>query len=221
MIAKLPRWVWIGTWVLAFVAGTINVVALLGFQHEAVTHLTGTTSLLGKALAMQDYRPVWHLLHLILSFVAGAVLAGIIVQDSTLRLGRRYGIALATESVLVALAIPLLQRHWPFGDCMIAMASGLQNALVTTYSGAIIRTTHLTGVFTDLGVFIGHALRGLKQDRRRIWLYLTIISGFLLGGIIGTLAFAAWSYNALWLPVALTSVTAFVYGNERERLKTH
>lgn len=34
MISKLPRWVWTGTWVLAFVAGIINVVGFLGFEHQ-------------------------------------------------------------------------------------------------------------------------------------------------------------------------------------------
>ena len=44
MISKLSRWVWAGAWALAFVAGMVNVVGLLGFEHQAVTHLTGTTT---------------------------------------------------------------------------------------------------------------------------------------------------------------------------------
>ncbi|MBC8136414.1 MAG: DUF1275 family protein, partial [Fibrella sp.] len=51
MITKQPRWVWIGAWMLAFVAGMVNVVGLLGFDHQTVTHLTGTTSMLAAALA--------------------------------------------------------------------------------------------------------------------------------------------------------------------------
>ena len=41
MISKLSRWVWAGAWALAFVAGIVNVVGLLGYEHQAVTHLTG------------------------------------------------------------------------------------------------------------------------------------------------------------------------------------
>ena len=37
-ISKLPRWVLAGGWALAFVAGIINVVGLLGFEHQAVTN---------------------------------------------------------------------------------------------------------------------------------------------------------------------------------------
>ena len=51
MISKLPRWVWSGGWALAFVAGMINVVGLLGYRRNAITHLTSNKSLLAAALA--------------------------------------------------------------------------------------------------------------------------------------------------------------------------
>lgn len=90
MITKLPRWVWAGGWALAFVAGIVNVVGLLGFGHQAITHLTGTTSLLGAAVAALDGAAVAHFAAVMGSFVAGAVLSGFIIRDSTLKLGRRY-----------------------------------------------------------------------------------------------------------------------------------
>ncbi|MEZ5485853.1 MAG: DUF1275 family protein, partial [Lysobacteraceae bacterium] len=51
MIDRLPTWVWSGAWLLAFVAGSVNVVGLLGFEHQAITHLTGNTSLLAESVA--------------------------------------------------------------------------------------------------------------------------------------------------------------------------
>ena len=56
MGVQLPRWVWIGAGALACVAGMVNAVGFLGFEHQAVTHLTGTTTLLGAALAQDDQR---------------------------------------------------------------------------------------------------------------------------------------------------------------------
>ena len=47
MTVHLPRWVWVGAISLACVGGMVNVVGYLGFEHQAVSHLTGTTSLLG------------------------------------------------------------------------------------------------------------------------------------------------------------------------------
>ena len=59
---QLPHWVWIGAIALSCVAGMVNVVGFLGFEHQAVSHLTGTTSQLGMALVQHDWRSVAHLL---------------------------------------------------------------------------------------------------------------------------------------------------------------
>ncbi len=217
MISKLPRWVWAGAWALAFVAGIVNVVGLLGFEHQAVTHLTGTTSMLAAALAALDTSAALHFAAIIGSFMAGTVLSGFIIQDSTLQLGRRYGVALFLEAVLLCVAVPLLKRNSVFGMCATSCACGLQNAMVSTYSGAVVRTTHLSGMFTDLGIFLGHSLRGLPVDARRLRLCLVIISAFLCGGIAGAVAFQHVGYSALFIPSGLIAFTAVAYGTYRIR----
>jgi uncharacterized membrane protein YoaK (UPF0700 family) len=212
MISKLPPWVWAGAWALAFVGGIVNVVGLLGFEHQAITHLTGTTSMLAAALASLDGAAALHFAAIIASFVAGNVLSGFLIQDSTLELGRRYSVALFLESLLLALAVPLLNRHNMFGLYASSCACGLQNAMVSTYSGAVIRTTHVSGMFTDLGIFLGHSLRGLPVDARRLRLCVLVISGFLCGSVAGAVAFHHLDYSALFIPSALTASTAFCYG---------
>jgi uncharacterized membrane protein YoaK (UPF0700 family) len=212
MISKLPRWVWTGGWVLAFVGGMVNVVGFLGFSHQAVTHLTGSTTMLAASLAALDGPGIAHFAVLIGSFMAGTVFSGFFIQDSTLKLGRRYGAALLVESVLLAAAVPLLGHHDLKGMYAAAFACGLQNAMVSTYSGAVVRTTHVSGMFTDLGIFLGHTLRGIPVDPRRLRLCFVVISGFLCGGIAGTLAFRALAYNALLIPSGLTATVAVVYG---------
>jgi uncharacterized membrane protein YoaK (UPF0700 family) len=201
-----------GAWGLAFVAGMINVVGLLGFNHQAVTHLTGTTTMLAAALAARDGGAALHFAAVIFSFVAGNVLSGFLIQESTLQLGRRYGIALVLESLLLCGAVPLLQAGSMYGIYSAACACGLQNAMVSTYSGAVVRTTHLSGMFTDLGIFLGHALRGIPVDLRRLRLCFLIISGFLCGGIAGALAFRWLGYSTLFIPAGLTAATSFAYG---------
>jgi uncharacterized membrane protein YoaK (UPF0700 family) len=217
MISKLPRWVWSGAWALAFSAGLVNVVGLLGFEHQAVSHLTGTTSQLAAALANLDLSATLHFIAIIGSFSAGCVISGFIVQDSTLQLGRRYWVALLLEGGLLCAAVPMLYRNSIFGIYCASCACGLQNAMVSTYSGAVVRTTHLSGMFTDLGIFLGHALRGLPVDARRRRLCLLIISGFLCGGIAGAAAFRRWSYSALLVPSGLTLLTALSYAIYRLR----
>lgn len=211
MIAKLPRWIWAGTWGLAFTAGMVNVTGLLGFGHQAMTHLTGTMTLFSSALADLSWQDALHFAAAIGAFIGGCVASGLIVQDSTLHLGRRYGVALAAESALLWAAIPLMHRGSAAGIYCAAGACGLQNAMVSTYSGAVVRTTHLSGMITDLGIYLGHWLRGITVDRRRLKLCVTVISGYFAGGVAGAAAYRRLSYTALAFPAAFTLITAAVY----------
>ncbi len=208
---RLPTWVWIGAVALSSVAGMVNVVGFLGFEHQAVSHMTGSTSQLGMAIAQGDWRAVGHLWGLLIAFSLGAMLSGLLIQDSALQLGRRYGVALAIESALLLVAIPLFEQQQIWGALAAAMACGLQNAMATTFSGAVVRTTHLSGMFTDLGIGLGHLLRGLPLQVRRLALSGLIISGFLGGGILGAWLFMHFRYDALLAPALLTGLTGIVY----------
>ena len=212
MISKLPRWVWAGAWVLASVAGFINVIGFLGFEHQAVTHLTGTTSMLAASVAISDFAGMLHFATVIGAFLAGCIASGFIIRDTSLQLGQRYGVALGVEAVLLALAVPLLNRGSAWGMYSASCACGLQNAMATTYSGTVVRTTHLSGMFTDLGIFLGHTLRGLPVDTRRIKLCLLIIAGFVFGGIAGAAVFRVMGYNALFVPSGVAGSAAVAYG---------
>lgn len=211
MITKLPRWVWTGAWILAFIAGIVNVVGLLGFEHQAITHLTGNTSLLAESIGNGDVKKLLHFGALIAAFVGGCALSGFILQGSVLRLGRRYGVVLLLVSLLLFASIPLLQQGRELGMYTAACACGLQNAMASTFSGSVVRTTHVSGMFTDLGIFLGHALRRMPVDAKRLRLSLLVISGFLCGGVAGTLLFQVMSYRALVLPATLTAIAALAY----------
>jgi uncharacterized membrane protein YoaK (UPF0700 family) len=211
MISKLPRWVWAGAWVLAFIAGMVNVVGFLGIKHQAVTHLTGTTSMLAAAVAQLDYESMRHLAAALGSFIVGTVISGFIIQDSTLQLGHRYGVALLLESVLLCVAVPLIQHGSDFGFYSAACACGLQNAMMSTFSGAVVRTTHISGMFTDLGIFLGHAIRGLPVDAQRVRLCFLIITGFFTGGVVSALLFPSLSYGTLYVPGGMTAVASIAY----------
>ena len=211
MAERLAAWVWVGAGALAGVAGIVNVVGFLGFQHQAITHLTGNTSLLGAALVSGNAGASLHLGGAIAAFVAGAMLSGLLIQDSVLRLGRRYGVVLTIESALLLAAVPLFRHQQWLGPLCAAMACGLQNAMATTYSGAVVRTSHLSGMFTDLGIMLGHALRGMPVARKRLGLCIVVITLFFAGGVAGAWLFAAAGYAALYVPAALTGITGIAY----------
>lgn len=212
MISKLPRWVWFGSAALSFIAGVINAVGFLSFQHQGVTHLTGSTTLLGLAIAHGDFVAAFHLLAVAGSFMAGCIMSGALIQESTLKLGRCYGVALAAESLLLFCAVPLLKRSDFLGACLTSCACGLQNGMASTYSGAVLRTTHVSGAFTDLGIFIGHRLRGLTIDARRGQLCLMLIGSFLLGSSLGAVGYAHFGYGTLYFPATAAGAVGVAYG---------
>ncbi|MES1167067.1 MAG: YoaK family protein [Pseudomonadota bacterium] len=212
MISRLPRWVWLGGAVLASVAGMVNTVSLLGFGHQGISHLTGATTSFSIALSHMS-SDVFHPLVLILSFILGAMLSGFLIKDSALHLGRQYGSVLLIESSLLFLSIPLLARGAVLGECLACGACGLQNAMATTYSGAILRTTHVTGMFTDVGMLIGQRLGGVTVDARRLTLCAVVLSGFIAGGAAGAIFFSRWGYRTLLVPAVLTGLAGGIYNS--------
>jgi uncharacterized membrane protein YoaK (UPF0700 family) len=99
----------------------------------------------------------------------------------------------------------------PSGLDLASAVCGLQNALATTYSGAIIRTTHVTGIFTDLGIMLGSIFSGEALDKRKAKLFLFIIFGFILGGTAGALLFKELMFKALLIPAFVCILMAVVY----------
>lgn len=212
MTQKLPAWIEIGAFVLALIAGLINVVGLLGFQHQSVSHLTGTASLFSLKIVQGEWLAVQHFIGVMLSFFVGAMLSGLIIQNATLKLGRRYSVALLLESFLLIITLLMLHHNYSAGDFWASAACGLQNAMISTYSGAIIRTTHVTGTVTDLGALIGQYLRGHSIDKRKVGLYLILLGGFITGGLIGAYGFLHYRYFVLLIPILATQILAILYG---------
>lgn len=212
MIRKLPRWAWIGGGLLALAAGCINAVGYLCYRHQPVTHLTGTSTQFGIAVASGDTREMLHWGLTLASFLFGAMLSGFVVEQRTLQLGRRYGVILMLESALLFAAAPLIRHANDLGLFLAAGACGLQNAMVSTYSGAALRTTHVSGIFTDLGIYLGQRLRGLEVDMLRIHICLLVASNFIVGAALGALGYARIQEQVLLAPAALTGVVGFSYG---------
>lgn len=211
MIAKLPRWAWFGGIVLAFIAGMINAVGFMGFRHQAVTHMTGTTSLLGVSAMTGDMAGLLYFGATLLAFVAGCAISGYVIGNSALKLGRRYGVALTIESAMLFVAVPLLHQQNEAGLWLAAAASGLQNAMAATYSGTVVRTSHVSGLVTDLGTCLGQWLHGDGVDGRRVRLYLVLFAAFLGGGFASGATYPWWQERTLLIPAILTGFTGVAY----------
>lgn len=211
VLRQLPRWAWIGGGVLAFIAGIVNAAGYMGFRHQSITNLTGSTSLLGVSMGTGDGGEAWHWALSIGAFVVGAILSGMIVQQRTLKLGRRYGIALVLESLLLFAAVPLLDAGNSIGLYLASMGAGLQNGMASTYSGMVFRTTHVSGMFTDLGIYIGQRLRGLEVDTLRIRVCVLVVVTFTLGSAAGAVLFRVLQERTLLIPAMLTGLCGVSY----------
>lgn len=211
MLSKIPRWVLYGSAVLAFNAGFVNCVALLSFTHTGVSHVTGTVTQAADAAAMLDVARLRSSVLIILAFFCGAVVSGIVVRNEALKAGRRYGLALCIEGALLFATAELFRRGSFAGELAASAACGLQNALVATYSGSVIRTTHLTGILSDLGSAVGNRLAGGSLNRIQVMLHSSIFLCFAAGACSGSIGFAGFGYGVFLFPAILVLLTGGAY----------
>src|ERR1041384_5132569 len=87
---RLPAWAEAGAFFLAFSAGAVNAIALLGFNHQGVSHLSGISTQIGIDLLGANLAAAGHLTLMVISFLVGAGISGIVIGSEPLKLGRRY-----------------------------------------------------------------------------------------------------------------------------------
>lgn len=208
---KIPTWVLFGAVVLAFCAGILNTTALMGFTHVSASHVTGNVSSLTVSILSGDWANLRLFLISIASFWLGSVLSGMIIGSSELHVNRNYGYAMYLEFVLLCLSLWLYMHDDYFGQMMIAMACGLQNSMVTTYGGTVVRTTHLTGTTSDLGATVGNWLVGRKVDVAKVALHSGLWWGFFLGGFVAVVLYQRFGYLSMILPITIILFAAISY----------
>jgi len=190
---------------LAANAGYINAVALL-LGTSPVTHLTGTVSRLSVDLGLGDRNDAAHVAALAGAFVLGATLSGVMLGATTLRFGRRYGVVILLEALLIASAALVFPRSLDAAALLAATAAGLQNAMASSYRSLIIRTTHVTGLLTDLGFMAGQRLAGHRVGRWRFEFVGLLVTGFIAGGVAGVVAHDTLDGRALWIPAIVLAL---------------
>ncbi|KAJ3009213.1 hypothetical protein HKX48_008096 [Thoreauomyces humboldtii] len=202
----------IGGSALAVNAGFINVVTLAGVFSVTVSHHTGNVSKTAIALLNADLTTLALVSSIIATYMFGAFIAGFMVGDNKFRLGRAYGYALILEAAMLFGSFVFLRKELILGEWCAAFACGLQNALATSYSGAVVRTTHMTGIITDIGNILGQACRADTQaELWRLKVHCPLLVCYFLGGILGQLAYLGMSERSLLLPCLFTGGIAAVY----------
>ncbi|TPX30384.1 hypothetical protein SmJEL517_g06036 [Synchytrium microbalum] len=201
-----------GACLLAVNAGFINVVTLAGIFSVTVSHLTGNVSRIAIALYNLDLTTMALVISIIVSFMFGSFVAGFMIGDTKFRLGRSYGYALLIECLMLFLSFLFLGQELILGEWCAAFACGLQNAVGTSYSGAVIRTTHMTGIITDIGNILGQACRmDTNAEVWRLKVHIPLLFSYLVGGIFGQLAYSALKEHSLLIPCIFTGLIGSTY----------
>ena len=209
---------------LSFVAGIVNIVGVLNLA-TLTTNVTGHFAFFAEEILKKDYLKAISYLLFILFFLIGAFVSNLIVEIS-LRKKIKLAHAIPLFFEIAILCFIGLSQYWFVIDenqyyiaYVLLFAMGLQNALVTQISQSTVRTTHLTGLFTDLGIelsqlFFYKKTTVYKQLTRNIYLRLSIIIFFFLGCVIGGFLYTILKLEAL-LFAAFALFIALFYDNIR------
>lgn len=203
--------------VLAFVAGAANAGGFLAVG-QYTSHMTGMLSALADNLVLGQFVLVGAGIASVLAFLFGAMSTAWIVNWGMRRqLRSAYGLPLLLEAVLLLVfgLFGAVMSLWhtvflPVTVVLLCYIMGLQNAVITKISQARIRTTHVTGLVTDLGIELGKLLyvnrhpdmQPVRADRERLRVHAQLVLSFLVGGIAGALGFKHLGYVST-LPLAL------------------
>ncbi|MDE2593213.1 MAG: DUF1275 domain-containing protein [Burkholderiales bacterium] len=217
---------------LAFIAGATNAGGFLAVG-QYTSHMTGMVSSMADALILGDHDLVWSCLTALISFLAGAATSAIMINWARRQRSRHeYSLPLLLEASLL-LAFGLLGGkyndhgfnalvYWTVG--LLSYVMGLQNAMITKISNAEIRTTHVTGMITDIGIEIGKILywngtpadptmMRVQANMARLRLHLTLVGAFSVGAILGAMGFKHLGYIAtvpLAIALAILSSVQFI-----------
>jgi len=221
---------------LAFVAGATNAGGFLAVK-EYTSHMTGVVSSMADDLALGKLDLVMDWMTSLLAFLLGAATSAILINWARRRHSRHeYSLPLLIEAALLLAFGVLGALHHVIGTSMgltvalLCFVMGLQNAMITKVSNAEIRTTHVTGLVTDIGIELGklfywNRVDGMRHDAsgppppkvqanlERLGVHVRLVLSFFVGGVIGALGFNHVGYVStvpLAIVLALLSFVQFI-----------
>lgn len=208
-------------YILTFVAGAANAGGFLAVK-QYTSHMSGIVSSMADSFALGDVKFALSGLGAFASFVAGAAISAMLVNWGRRQsLQSEYAFPLIIEAILLVcfgLMGSNLSRHeWLFVPAtvmLLCFIMGLQNAVITKLSNARIRTTHVTGMTTDMGIELGKLFYWniareditrpvVRADRAKLKVHASLVFLFFAGGILGAVRFRFAGFGA-------TIVLAFV-----------
>jgi len=221
---------------LAFVAGATNAGAFLAVG-QYTSHMTGILSTMADAVVLQRWAIAATSLGALGAFFVGAATTAVLVNFAQRRsLSSAYALPLLLEALLLlafgSFGARINELHSllaPATVILLCFTMGLQNAVITKISRAEIRTTHVTGLVTDLGIEFGKLVytnrterpgqEPVRADRERLRVLSFLLLSFFVGGVLGTVGFQKFGYVATVPLAALLGALALVPALDDVRAK--
>lgn len=208
----------VAAFLLTLNSGAINGIAFFDSKFT-VANVSGYGTQIGLSIGSNIDQlnnndlniNIVYVISIFSSFIFGATISGILLPNSKFEFEHSYGRVLLLEAVLLLIAFfcdkygENDQQLWLFPA---AMACGMQNAMTTSFSGNVLRTTHLTGTATDIGIIFGRHLRGLQSELWKLALFLPMTLGFILGGCCGYYAYKFIGPPAILINCSIITLTA-------------
>ncbi|MBP8851081.1 MAG: DUF1275 domain-containing protein [Breznakibacter sp.] len=209
---------------LSLTAGFVNVIGFSTFM-VFTTNITGHVALMSEKIAVGDYSGAIMFAIWLITFLCGAFISSLAVTIVGRTRRTAYTYPLLAEVILLALVMYATPRSNNLttqdiellaGTLLFAM--GMQNAMVSLISGSVVRTTHLTGMFTDLGIELSTLITH-KEHRKEVLKYkvnlrLVIIFFFIFGGLVGGFLYKDMGVSTFWFPIT-TLIFVIVYDGMR------
>lgn len=186
--------------VLAAIAGAANAGGFFALG-QYTSHMTGYLSQLADNVALLNLKVIFVSVLALSAFIAGAGFSTVLINWARSHAGRQqYAWPLVIQGSFLACfawgGIFGSEAGRLFSLACLCFIMGMQNATITKISGARIRTTHATGMVTDIGIELGRAAFGLvaprsgvRVDGPKLRILLQLVVAFLLGGIVGALGY--------------------------------
>ncbi len=208
---------------LSFVAGIVNVAGFLAVA-KLTTNVTGHFAFfVDEVFKLNFWQGIVYFVY-IFCFFLGSFTSSFLVEILSRRNDNYVYIIPTSIESLILLLIACFGKNLVIQNpdliaCSLLFAMGLQNSLVTRISNATVRTTHLTGLFTDLGIELSQLFFYREATARynlfsSVKLRLTIISFFFIGGIVGGIF-----YSEIGLKVLLIGSCALILGIIHDNIK--
>jgi len=216
-----PLPVFLGLFVLTANAAAVNVICYAGTWSHFVSHVTGNTARFALRLS-RNAEVSSHLLQ-VFAFTFGACLSGILIPRRQVEFGRsQYGLAMLLSSTMLFISWGIVESSQIGAMVLASMALGLQNGMGLTCCGAVVRTTHMTGVVTDIGVILGKMVRRrfcgsmpdameLLQEFLTFKLLVMLYVAYASGSWTGAQLFDRFGDNAILVPAFISAVMGLMY----------